>query len=641
VSCACYSEYLSSRDHASLEFLFKALDIQEYISYCTLVKLCETEINQNVNIRECVAAAIVGHEEVTSHSTIKSKAGAVAVKNCPRVLLVDEVDVFFTKDFYGNTYNPACDLRHASISELIQKIWEQGSSIQLNLDIVKRWPVYSDVCAAFSSWVFLIDAAITQMIVDLAEFPSHEYVVMDGKVGYREQDGVAFNVSDRYLTTFAYIKEKRAGRVSEPDMLKNLKLLVQCGHFLFAKLPCKFNLVLGVTGTLETLSDAEKTIIRDQYAIAKFVIMPSVYGINAVTMDSITTIPSASDFFKSIVNEIDKYVKQGRAVIVFFKDEETLINFWKSDCFKAHVDGGQVHLLLEEIRPDEKHQIISCRSGAAGAVTLATRPFGRGTDFAALGDAVNKSGGIHVIATFVAESESEEIQIKGRTARQGEKGSFSLVLPAIELAQLGVQGELLDTVQIRTAEADQARTWWGKLNDARRCLCEAKYAKLEEYVAEKEAEHSAAMAFTVNLLDRNLDEVKRFLGEQNPLVVLPSTSKTRILVLMDATGSMGSSMHATKETVGVMFDRATEILEDEFKGRGGGLFEMQFAVYRNYKSGADMLLEASEWRSNPQDLKDFLGRVKACGGQKNEAVEIGLWHANQQVDLKQASCWSP
>ncbi len=635
MSCACYSEYLSTRDHASLQFLFKALEIQEYISYCTLVKLCEMEINQKVKIRERVAALILGHEDA---APVHPSAGSPEPEACPRVLLVDEVDVFFTKDFYGSTYNPACDLRHESISELIQQVWDQshlGSPVQLNLDIVKRWSVYDKVCAAFPSWEFLIDAAITQMIVDLRDFPSHEYVVRDGKIGYSEQDGIAYNVSYRYLTIFAHIKENKAGHVSEPDMLKNMKILVQCGNFLFAKVPCKFSLVMGVTGTLETLSDAEKALIREEYGITRFVIMPSVYGINAVTLDSIVIIQLASEFFKSIVDEIDKYVEQqGRAVIVFFQNKETLINFSKSDIFKAYVKGGQVHFLLEEMRSDEKHQVISSRSGLARSITLATRPFGRGTDFAALDDTVNKRGGIHVIATFVAESESEEIQIKGRTARQGEKGSFSLQLlrSDLELLGIGVEQHL-----VGTAKADRACDICIALNDARRRLCDAKTLDLVGFVGENQAAHDAATAFVEHLLLSRTDEVTRFLAAQNPAALLQSPSRTRILVLMDATQSMDRAMLATKDAVGVMFDRANEILAAEFKEGGRDLFEMQFAVYRNYKSGADMLLEASEWRSNPQDLKDFLGRVKACGGQGNEAVEIGLWHANLQADLKQAS----
>jgi hypothetical protein len=298
----------------------------------------------------------------------------------------------------GSTYNPACDLRHALISDLIRKIWDEGGARSLGLDEVKAWPVYGDLCKAFPPWAFLVDAAITQMIEDLAAFPGHQYEVFDGRIGYREQDGIAFNVSERYLTVFANIKEYKAGRISEPELAKSLKMLILCGRFLFAKLPCDFNLVLGVTGTLETLSDTEKEIVRDQYQITRFVYMPSVYGVNAVKMLGILPTRSLDDFHQGLVDEVDLYAVQGcRAIILFFNSKEALVAFWKCRQFRAHADGGAVHVLLEEMRADEKQQIISCRSGAARAITLATRPFGRGTDFAAMDEAVNRGGGIHVV----------------------------------------------------------------------------------------------------------------------------------------------------------------------------------------------------------------------------------------------------
>ena len=156
-------------------------------------------------------------------------------------------------------------------------------------------------------------------------------------------------------------------------------------------------------------------------------------------------------------------------------------------------------------------------------------------------------------------------------------------------------------------------------------------------VADNEKAHEEAWTFTEALLRGDKQRVTEFLrGQNHPAVVQRAHGKARILVLMDATGSMGNAMRAAKDTISVMFDRATQVLAD-FGGGGSDLFEMQFAVYRNYSSGADLLLEASEWRSNPQDLKNFLGSVQASGGQGNEALEIGLWHANAQADLKQVA----
>lgn len=634
VSCACYSEYLSSRDYSSLEFLFNALDVQAYISYRTLVKLCEEEINMKVNIRETVAAVITGEQSSTAVAQGNGSSGSLGA--CPRVLLVDEVDVFFTKDFYGSFYNPAVDLRHDKISELIQKIWDAGSSAELSMETVKGWTVYSQLCAVYPSWTSLIDASISHMIHDLSEFAGHVYEVLDGRIGYREQDGISFNVSDGYLTIFANIKENKAGRVSEIEMQKNLKLLVQCGHFLFAKLPSKFNLVLGVTGTLETLTGIEKDIVCNDYQIKRFVIMPSVYGTNPVKMLGISTVSSADAFRLRLIEEIERY--NSRAVIAFFESKESLVTFWRSDDFKMHAESGRLHVLLEEMRTDEKQQIVSCRSGAARAITLATRPFGRGTDFAAMDESVNKAGGIHVISSFLAGTESEEIQIKGRTARQGEQGSFSMVLLQERLQRFGVEDAKIDeVVRSGTSPEDSSAKLWNLLNRQRQALCETECKGHVEFVKENEKLHAEAMAFTEALQRGDAARVTDFLRAQNPPAQAKRAhGKARILVLMDATGSMGNAMRAAKDTIGVMFDRATQILAD-FAGGGSDLFEMQFAVYRNYSSGPDLLLEASEWRSNPQDLKDFLGRVNASGGQGNEAVEIGLWHANAQEDLKQVA----
>jgi preprotein translocase subunit SecA len=57
-------------------------------------------------------------------------------------------------------------------------------------------------------------------------------------------------------------------------------------------------------------------------------------------------------------------------------------------------------------------------------ITLLTRVFGRGIDFVVEEKIVKIAGGVHIIQTFVSGDESESIQIEGRTARQGEKGSF-------------------------------------------------------------------------------------------------------------------------------------------------------------------------------------------------------------------------
>lgn len=81
-------------------------------------------------------------------------------------------------------------------------------------------------------------------------------------------------------------------------------------------------------------------------------------------------------------------------------------------------------------------------------VTLMSRVFGRGLDFKSNSIPVETAGGVCVICTFFPSSSSEEIQIRGRTARQGKKGSFELVLCQDDVQRdFAATKELLDQFQ--------------------------------------------------------------------------------------------------------------------------------------------------------------------------------------------------
>ena len=75
----------------------------------------------------------------------------------------------------------------------------------------------------------------------------------------------------------------------------------------------------------------------------------------------------------------------------------------------------------------EKDFVIS-KAATAGQITVSTAGFGRGTDFFCKDKTVQQNGGVHIIQTFLSKEQSEEIQIQGRTARQGKKGSYQMIL---------------------------------------------------------------------------------------------------------------------------------------------------------------------------------------------------------------------
>ncbi len=102
---------------------------------------------------------------------------------------------------------------------------------------------------------------------------------------------------------------------------------------------------------------------------------------------------------------------------------------------------------------------------------------------------------------------------------------------------------------------------------------------------------------------------------------------------MDATGSMTTLLEQTKNTLNVMFDRTFHILKNNSFDINS--FQIKIGVYRNYSSGKDLIFQHSAWENKSENLVKFLKGIYPEGGQGEEAIEIGLWNANQEKDLSQ------
>ncbi len=93
-----------------------------------------------------------------------------------------------------------------------------------------------------------------------------------------------------------------------------------------------------------------------------------------------------------------------------------------SELFHAH---GVEHQLLNA-RQDRDEAGIVATAGQRATVTIATNMAGRGTDIP-LGEGVAKLGGLHVIATEMNDSGRIDRQLFGRSARQGDPGSYEVI----------------------------------------------------------------------------------------------------------------------------------------------------------------------------------------------------------------------
>lgn len=622
VDCACYSEYLSGRDYEAFQSLFQAFAVGSFVHYGTFNQLCESFINQHGDVRALVEATAKGTsvQRIAKEPTRREK-----------ILLIDEVDVFFNKDFYGNMYRPIAKLSHPAIRVLIDYLWGiRGTPAELRLANVKRLPEYQACLLEFRGYEELIEEAVKTLLYDLKTFESHDYVVVNGRIGYKEQDGLSFEATYGYKTLFAHYKECAAKNISASLLQSKIALYIDCGNFSYAEMPKQYRHIMGVSGTLKTLSKPEQRLLREVYSIRKRTFTPSVYGESNLKFSSDSThgviVESAAGYLSAIRNEINARLRSldgsptERAVLVFFESTPKLMAFYRSR--ELHDVKDQVRLMTEEVSAVEKEGLIR-QAVTSGSVTLLTREFGRGTDFICYDDRLLNAGGVHVIQTFVSDELSEETQIKGRTARQGNKGSYSMVL----------LDETLERFDIRSAEIERMKAtekMYSTIDAHRTRFFEGQYPENMRYVDEIRADHLRAQGFVSALVAKDFVHAKAFLIEQNRSVVAAhaEAQTSRTICLMDATGSMSGLLQKSKNTVKVMFERAAAILDEN---GFSSAFELQFAVYRNYSSQKDLLLQYSTWEFKPANLRAFMDSISTSGGQGHEAVEIGLWHVNQEM----------
>ena len=258
-----------------------------------------------------------------------------------------------------------------------------------------------------------------------------------------------------------------------------------------------------MTGTLETLSLPEKTVIENVYRIKSQTIIPSVYGRNNLRFDpkSNVCVSSEENHFQLISREIQqKLVGQNvgtkRAVFLFFESKQELEAFYQSDAFLPYK--SEAHILTEEANSHEKTYLINSAT-TSGKITLCTRTFGRGTDFIAHDQIVSANGGVHVIQTFLSEEFSEEIQIRGRTARQGEDGSYSLIINVKTLEKFLISPEELQTLN--------ANNLYAYLDKKRNEFFDKQYKENTKYIDSIKEKHIRSNKFLENIFKQNLNEV--------------------------------------------------------------------------------------------------------------------------------------
>jgi len=157
----------------------------------------------------------------------------------------------------------------------------------------------------------------------------------------------------------------------------------------------------------------------------------SVYGLEVVKVPTFRPVqrtavadrsyPTVEQKWQAVADRVREVRETGRPVLVGTSSVED-----SEQLSRVLNEAGIAHTVLNA-RQDKVEAEIVARAGKAGAVTVATNMAGRGTDIR-LATGVADRGGLHVIAADRNEARRVDRQLFGRCARQGDPGSYEVIL---------------------------------------------------------------------------------------------------------------------------------------------------------------------------------------------------------------------
>src|SRR5262249_27234045 len=113
VDIACYSQYLSLRDENHYKGLFNFFKVKAKIDYN------QFDFFVNKRVEE------LGDTRVLARQLLEDKVqgGTGRPSDLKRILLIDEVDVFFSDHFLGQIYYPLVSIHDDDFRGLLMEIW--------------------------------------------------------------------------------------------------------------------------------------------------------------------------------------------------------------------------------------------------------------------------------------------------------------------------------------------------------------------------------------------------------------------------------------------------------------------------------------------------------------------------------------
>lgn len=241
----------------------------------------------------------------------------------------------------------------------------------------------------------------------------------------------------------------------------------------------------GMSGTLQNVADELWTI----YGL-KTVRIPT-HKPKRITHLRERIFLSNTEKWCAVLAESAKIVASGRPVLIGTRSIKE-----SQELFHSFSEAGIDTFLLNALRHEQEAEIIA-DAGSAGRVTIATNMAGRGTDIFVLPE-VNALGGLHVIATERHESRRVDMQLFGRTARQGVPGSVQMLTCLDDAIVVHYAWSWLIGVMKRLALTQRGERIALLINRINQSRAESAKARLRKRILQADIRQSKLLSFANN-----------------------------------------------------------------------------------------------------------------------------------------------
>ncbi|MEH7887023.1 accessory Sec system translocase SecA2 [Bacillus sp. JJ1609] len=176
-----------------------------------------------------------------------------------------------------------------------------------------------------------------------------------------------------------------------------------------------YPMMSGMTGTAKT----EESEFRQVYGMDVIQIPTNKPVIREDLADLV--FETKEQKYTAVTKEVKERHAKGQPVLI------GTTSILQSEKVAEYLDKENLsYQLLNAKTVEQEVQLIS-QAGQHGRITIATNMAGRGTDIL-LGEGVAELGGLHVIGTERHESRRVDNQLKGRSGRQGDRGSSQFLI---------------------------------------------------------------------------------------------------------------------------------------------------------------------------------------------------------------------